>query len=63
MPRTFGDGVVHKSHFDTMVDGLAPLPEHKPKDRSEVENKIGKLIADELVADGATLQMGETGAS
>ncbi|XP_076067130.1 succinyl-CoA:acetate/propanoyl-CoA:succinate CoA transferase isoform X2 [Oratosquilla oratoria] len=58
MPRTFGDGVIHKSHFDSMVDGLANLPEHKPKDRSDVENQIGKLIAEELVEDGATLQMG-----
>ncbi|XP_018024046.1 4-hydroxybutyrate coenzyme A transferase [Hyalella azteca] len=58
MPRTFGDGVVHKSHFDCMVDGLASLPEHKPKQRSDVENTIGKLIADNLVVDGATLQTG-----
>lgn len=59
MPRTFGDGVVHKSHFDSMVDGLANLPEHCPKERSDVENQIGKLVADNLVVDGATLQMGE----
>ncbi|KAG0715608.1 4-hydroxybutyrate coenzyme A transferase [Chionoecetes opilio] len=58
MPRTFGDGVIHKSHFDAMVDGLASLPEHVPKPRSEVENEIGRLIADELVDNGATLQMG-----
>lgn len=58
MPRTFGDGVIHKSHFDTMVDGLATLPEHKPKDRTDVENQIGQLIAENLVVDGATLQMG-----
>jgi len=58
MPRTFGDGIIHKSHFDSMVDGLAPLPEHQPKPRSDVENRIGTLIAEELVADGATLQMG-----
>ena len=59
MPRTFGDGVIHKSHFDSMVDGLANLPEHKPQERSEVEDKIGKLIAENLVVDGATLQMGK----
>lgn len=41
-----------------MVDGLANLPEHTPKDRSDVENTIGSLIAENLVADGATLQMG-----
>ena len=59
MPRTFGDGIVHKSHFDAMVDGLANLPEHEPRERSDVEDSIGKLIADNLVQDGATLQMGE----
>lgn len=58
MPRTFGDGLIHKSHFDAMVDGLANLPEHKPRPRSDVENKIGSLIADNLVENGATLQMG-----
>jgi len=58
MPRTFGDGIVHKSHFDTMVDGLTPLPERTPHPRSPVENAIGNLIAEELVSDGATLQMG-----
>ncbi|KAK7019663.1 hypothetical protein SK128_008263 [Halocaridina rubra] len=58
MPRTFGDGVIHKSHFDAMVDGIENLPEHKPKARSDVENQIGKLIADNLVVNGATIQMG-----
>ncbi|KAG7159187.1 4-hydroxybutyrate coenzyme A transferase-like, partial [Homarus americanus] len=58
MPRTFGDGVIHKSHFDAMVDGICNLPEHEPKERSDVENEIGRLIAEELVVNGATLQMG-----
>ncbi|XP_037796144.1 4-hydroxybutyrate coenzyme A transferase-like [Penaeus monodon] len=58
MPRTFGDGVIHKSHFDAMVDGIDNLPEHKPKQRTEVENEIGRLIAENLVDNGATLQMG-----
>ncbi|CAD5124898.1 DgyrCDS13149 [Dimorphilus gyrociliatus] len=58
MPRTFGDGILHMSHCDAMVESEADLPElpnHKP---SAVEEKIGSLIADNLVADGATLQMG-----
>nr|XP_045624670.1 4-hydroxybutyrate coenzyme A transferase-like [Procambarus clarkii] len=58
MPRTFGDGLIHKSHFDAMVDGIESLPEHEPKERSDVENEIGRLIAEELVENGATLQMG-----
>ena len=58
MPRTFGDGIIHKSHFDSMVDGMSYLPEHIAKPRSNVEDQIGKLIAENLVHDGATLQMG-----
>lgn len=58
MPRTFGDGILHMSHCDAMVESetdLPELPNHKP---SSVEEKIGSLIADNLVQDGATLQMG-----
>lgn len=57
-PRTFGDGVIHMSHLDAMVDGTMPLPEAKEKPASAVEEQIGKLIAENLVVDGATLQMG-----
>lgn len=58
MPRTFGDGAVHISHMDAMVEGDVPLPEPKKADPSPIDQKIGKIIADELVDDGATLQMG-----
>lgn len=34
------------------------LPEHKSKGLSDVEKQIGKLIAENLVEDGATMQMG-----
>lgn len=57
VPRTHGDGIIHidKIHAATEVD----LPIHSPKIKapSEVEQKIGKHVAD-LVEDGATLQMG-----
>lgn len=59
MPRTFGDGVIHESHIDAMVQNSEPLHELKRGALSEEENKIGKLIADNLVVDGATLQMGK----
>lgn len=59
MPRTFGDGVIHESHIDAMVQHSEPLHELKRGALSEEENKIGKLIADNLVVDGATLQMGK----
>lgn len=41
-----------------MVDGNWPLYERPTAKRSETESKIGKLIAENLVDNGATLQMG-----
>ena len=58
MPRTFGDSIIHQSHFDYAVNVDTPLSEHGHRDMSDVEIKIGKLIAENLVEDGATLQMG-----
>lgn len=58
MPRTFGDAIVHQSHFDYAAYIDEPLPQHGGKPSSEQETKIGQLIAENLVADGATLQMG-----
>uniref|UniRef100_A0A915PEQ3 Acetyl-CoA hydrolase n=1 Tax=Setaria digitata TaxID=48799 RepID=A0A915PEQ3_9BILA len=59
MPRTFGDTVIHESHIDFMVENDSPLHERKLDGKtSEVEKKIGELIANELIANGATLQMG-----
>ncbi|WKX94783.1 hypothetical protein Q1695_011781 [Nippostrongylus brasiliensis] len=59
MPRTFGDSVIHSSHIDVMVeDHTFPLHErHIGKDSPE-ETKIGQIIAENLVDNGATLQMG-----
>ena len=57
MPRTFGDASVHVSHFDTLVEGHVPMPEHKAAVLTEVEVAIGKHIAQNLVEDGATLQV------
>ncbi|ALC46536.1 CG7920 [Drosophila busckii] len=58
MPRTFGDAIIHKSHFDFATEVCEPLPQHGTGEISAVEQKIGKLIAENLVKDGATLQMG-----
>lgn len=58
MPRTFGDGIIHKSHFDFATEICEDLPLHETGKISDVETKIGKLIAENLVKDGATLQMG-----
>jgi acyl-CoA hydrolase len=58
MPRTQGDALVHTSHFDALVEGHGELPEHKAKPLTDVEKAIGKHIAENLVEDGATMQMG-----
>lgn len=58
MPRTYGDGNVHISHFDVLVKADMKLPEHKPSQLTDVEISIGKHIAENLVDNGATLQLG-----
>ncbi|XP_039760778.1 4-hydroxybutyrate coenzyme A transferase [Pararge aegeria] len=58
MPRTFGDAIIHVSHVDYAVEDNTPLPEHGGKPASPEETKIGQLIGENLVVDGATLQMG-----
>ena len=58
MPRTFGDGIVHKSHLDVMVSCNDELRELVAHESEEIEDMIGKYVADTLVKDGATLQMG-----
>ena len=58
MPRTYGDAIIHHSHWDYAVEVDTPLPQHGGKGMSDVEEKIGQLIAENLVDDGATLQMG-----
>ncbi|XP_038219779.1 4-hydroxybutyrate coenzyme A transferase-like [Zerene cesonia] len=60
MPRTFGDAIIHVSHVDYAVEDATPLPEHGGKGASAEETRIGQLIGDNLVEDGATLQMGES---
>lgn len=58
MPRTFGDAIIHQSHFDFAAHIDEPLPSHGGRGQTEQETKIGQLIAENLVDDGATLQMG-----
>ncbi|KAJ3410144.1 hypothetical protein HDV05_004048 [Chytridiales sp. JEL 0842] len=57
MPFTSGYSFVHMDALDYVVEIDQPLPEMKISQPSEVEVRIGKIIA-ELVPDGATLQMG-----
>jgi acyl-CoA hydrolase len=57
MPRTLGNNVVDLKDVDRWICTDRPLLEHIPGPESEVEARIGELIAD-LVEDGSTLQMG-----
>ncbi len=56
-PRTFGDTLVHISQVDALVESDRPVPEINLKPFTEIDEKIGKYIAD-LVEDGSTIQLG-----
>ena len=57
MPRTHGDGNIHLSDIDELVEVDYPLPENILPEPGAVEMQIGRNIA-ELIEDGSTLQMG-----
>jgi len=57
MPRTFGDGILHVSEIDYLVEVDVPIFGHEPSDFSKEEEKIGEYIAS-LIEDRSTLQMG-----
>ncbi len=57
MPRTHGDGLIHVSEINAMVEVDDPLLEVPARELTETELAIGRYIAG-LVEDGATLQMG-----
>ncbi len=58
MPRTMGDGQVHVSKFDRIIEVDEPLPQVDYSAKLDAADyKIGKFVA-EMVDDGATLQLG-----
>lgn len=57
MPRTFGDGIIHISEIDYLVNVDVPIFESQMETPTAVENKIGQYIAS-LIDDKSTLQMG-----
>jgi len=58
IPRTHGDGIVHISEIDALIEHDAPLPELNYGDGiTEADMRIGEYIAG-IIDDGATLQMG-----
>ncbi len=57
MPRILGDSFVHVSRVDKVVEISEDLPQLEKKPFTEVERKIGHLIA-ALIEEGSTLQLG-----
>ena len=57
MPRTHGDGIVHISAFNAVVQGEQELPEVVCSAPTEIASRIASHCA-ELVGNGATLQVG-----
>ena len=57
MPRTRGNGVLHRSEIDVYVEVDEPLTPYPPPTVGEVERAIGRHCA-ELVPDGAVVQVG-----
>ena len=57
MPRTFGDGILHISEIDYLVQVDSPIYGHETEKISPLEDKIGNYIAS-LIEDESTLQMG-----
>ncbi|KAL7060027.1 hypothetical protein AAHC03_010091 [Spirometra sp. Aus1] len=57
-PISYGDGVIHCSKIDFFVHGPQALQEIPPPTATQTEQKIAKIIAENLVEDGATIQLG-----
>jgi acyl-CoA hydrolase len=57
MPRTFGDGIIHISQIDYLVEVNTPIFGHGHAEITENENRIGQYVAS-LIDDRSTLQMG-----
>ncbi|MVO08712.1 4-hydroxybutyrate CoA-transferase [Flavobacterium sp. TP390] len=57
MPRTFGDGIIHISKIDYLVEVNLPIHAHEVAPFTTAEEKIGTFVAS-LIEDKSTLQMG-----
>ncbi|KAF5403387.1 Acetyl coenzyme A hydrolase transferase [Paragonimus heterotremus] len=58
LPLTRGDASIHFSNLTVLRTGSQPCHQMAPRKSSDVEDKIGSIIAENLVEDGATLQTG-----
>lgn len=57
MPRTFGDGIMHVSEIDYLVEVNVPIFAHDVTPFTAEEEKIGAFVAS-LIENKSTLQMG-----
>jgi acyl-CoA hydrolase len=57
MPRLHGEGIIHISELNTLVECNEPIHEHLMCEPTDIEIKIGNYVA-ELIEDKSTLQMG-----
>ena len=57
MPRTFGDGILHVSEINYLVEVDVPVFAHEVTSFSAEEEKIGEYVAS-LIENKSTLQMG-----
>ena len=57
MPRTFGDGILHVSEIDYLVEVNVPIYAHEVSTFTMEEEKIGTYVAS-LIENKSTLQMG-----
>lgn len=60
VPRVFGDGLMHISEFDAVIEANDALVEVPSLQSSIEDQKIGQYIANHI-SDGATLQIGVGG--
>ncbi|KER30723.1 hypothetical protein T265_02874 [Opisthorchis viverrini] len=58
LPLTRGDASIHFSNLTVLRTGAQPCHQMSPRVASDVEDRIGTIIAENLVEDGATLQTG-----
>lgn len=57
VPRTHGDGIIHRDKIDLAIEVDEPIHQHPMGVISDLEHEIGRNVA-ELIEDGATLQLG-----
>ncbi|VDQ16981.1 unnamed protein product, partial [Trichobilharzia regenti] len=58
LPVTYGEAHIHISHFNSVIHVDVPCHCLKTRPISQAEEKIGALIAENLVDDDSTLQTG-----